>query len=260
MPDWLYYVLALCIHELFHYIAAKLFYKQGIMIGLTAGGFLAKWKGPQPEKSRQCAIYAMGPTGNFAAALVISIIPVSAAVKNKLINANIFIGLFNLIPLCPMDGGNILLIVLYDFIGLSRAYTVMERIGLRIRLLLIAAGLVLCIFDNNPSLLLAIVFIPGTKFMKRTVKRLNLNALIHRKERILKRRSYPVRHILVLKEVLLGEVLSLIDYDQFHIIHIADDTMKLICEITEQQLIDAIVKENAAKTLEEVFLKPPNVF
>jgi len=100
---------------------------------------------------------------------------------------------------------------------------------------------------------------PGAKSMKRTVKSLNLNALIHRRERILKRRAYPVRHILVLKEVLLGEVLSLLEYDQFHIIHIADETMKLICEITEQQLIDAMVKENAAKTLEEVFLKPTDV-
>jgi hypothetical protein len=64
---------------------------------------------------------------------------------------------------------------------------------------------------------------------------------------------------LVLKEVLLGEVLSLIDYDKFHIIHIADKTMKILCQITEQQLIDAMVKENAAKTIEEVFLKPPDV-
>lgn len=100
----------------------------------------------------------------------------------------------------------------------------------------------------------------GYQIDKRAVKSLNLNALIHRRERILKRSSYPVRHILVLKEVLLGEVLSLIDYDQFHIIHVADKTMKLLCQITEQQLIDAMVEENAAKTVEEVFLKPPDVF
>lgn len=259
MPDWLYYILALCIHELFHYIAGKLFFKQGMTIGLTVGGFRAEWKGLQPEKSRQCVIYAMGPIGNFAAALVISLIPVSDAVQKKLIYSNIFIGLFNLIPLCPMDGGNILLIILYDFLGLDRTYEIMKRIGLRVRLMLIAAGLVMCVVENNPSLLIAIAFIPDMKSIKRTVKSLNLNALIHRRERILKRGSYPVRHILVFKELLLGEVLSLIDYDQFHIIHVADKTMKLICQITEQQLIDAMVEENAAKTVEEVFLKPPDV-
>ena len=259
MPEWLYYVLALCIHELFHYIAGKSFYRQEMTIGLTAGGFRAEWKGLVPEKSRQCVIYAMGPIGNFAVALVISLMPVSAAIQKKLIYSNIFIGLFNLIPLCPMDGGNILLIMLYDFLGLDRTFAIMKKIGLRVRILLIAAGLVMCVIENNPSLLIAIVFMPGTKSIKRAVTSLNLNALIHRRERILKRGSYPVRHILVLKEKLLGEVLSLIDYDQFHIIHVADETMKLICQITEQQLIDAMVKENAAKTVEEVFLKPPDV-
>lgn len=260
MPEWLYYVLALCIHELFHYVTGKIFYKQGMTIGLTAGGFRAEWKGLGPEKSRQCAICAMGPIGNLVSALAISLMPINAAVQKKLIQSNIFIGLFNLIPLCPMDGGNILLIMLYDFFGLDRTFTIMKKIGLRVRFVLIAAGLVMCVIEKNPSLLIVIAFVPGTKSIKRAVKSLNLNALIHRRERILKRSSYPVRHILVLKEVLLGEVLSLIDYDQFHIIHVADKTMKLLCQITEQQLIDAMVEENAAKTVEEVFLKPPDVF
>jgi stage IV sporulation protein FB len=228
-------------------------------IRLTAGGFRAEWKGPMPEKSRQCVICAMGPIGNFITALMIALLPINASIKNKLIHANIFIGSFNLIPLCPMDGGNILLIILYDFLGLDRAFTIMKQISLKVRLVLIAAGLVMCVIGNNPSLLIAIAFVPGTRAIKRTVKSLNLNAFIHRRERILKRGSYPIRHILVLKEVLLGEVLSLIDYDKFHIIHIADKTMKILCQITEQQLIDAMVKENAAKTIEEVFLKPPDV-
>lgn len=260
MPEWLYYAFALCIHEFFHFTAGKLFYKQGMKVGFTAGGFRAEWKGLMPEKSRQCVIYAMGPIGNFAACLLIFLVPASADVKNRLVRANTFIGLFNLIPLCPMDGGNILLILLYGFLGKDRTFIIMKRIGLTVRLVLIAAGLVLCIIESNPSLLAAIAFVPGTKSMKRTLKALNLNALIHRRQRIIRRGSYPVRHILVLKEVLLGEVLSLIDYDQFHIIHIADKTMKLICQITEQQLIDAIVKENTAKTLEEVFLKSTDVF
>jgi len=145
MPEWLYYILALCIHECFHFITGKLFYKQGMKIRLTAGGFRAEWKGLKPEKSHQCIICAMGPIGNFAAALVITLLPINAAIQDKLIHANIFIGLFNLIPLCPMDGGNILLVILYDFLGLDRAFTIMKSIGLKIRLVLIAAGLVLTI-------------------------------------------------------------------------------------------------------------------
>ncbi len=82
---------------------------------------------------------------------------------------------------------------------------------------------------------------------------MNLDALIRRKERILKKKAYPVRHILVLKELSLGQALLLLDYDQYHILHIADRELKVLRQVTEQQLIDAILSENTGKTLEEAF-------
>jgi len=47
----------------------------------------------------------------------------------------------------------------------------------------------------------------------------------------------------------------LLDYDKYHIIHIADENLKILLEVTEQQIIDAILEHNVGKTLEEVFLK-----
>jgi len=83
---------------------------------------------------------------------------------------------------------------------------------------------------------------------------LNLSALLRRRERILKKRVFPVRHILLLKDVNLGEAVLFLDYDRYHIIHIADDNLGILMQITEQQLIDAIMDLNAGKTLEEAFI------
>jgi CRISPR/Cas system-associated endonuclease Cas3-HD len=46
----------------------------------------------------------------------------------------------------------------------------------------------------------------------------------------------------------------LLDYDKYHIIHIADENLNILKEVTEQQVIDAILMHNVGKTLGEVFL------
>ena len=129
----------------------------------------------------------------------------------------------------------------------------MQRFGSIIRVLLLLIGLYLTMRFKNPSLFITIALLPGIQSVKRSVNRLNLDALIRRKERILKKKAYPVRHILVLKEISLGEALLLLDYDQYHILHVADQQLQVLCQVTEQQLINAMMCQTAGKTLEEAF-------
>lgn len=256
MDEWICFVVSLLIHEAFHLVTGHLVYKQGFRIFPTPAGFRGRWNNFQPERMEQCMICAAGPLGNLVMAAVFMLVPLNIDILNDLARASLFIGVFNLIPLYPMDGGNILLVFLYYYVGSKRAYLVMKRIGQGIRYFLLIAGLLLIIYYRNPSLFLAVVFLPGKKSIKRSVNRMNLNALIRRRERILKKKAYRIRHILVLKDVRLIEALLLLDYDQFHIIHIANQNLDLIKEITEKQLMDAIVGENSNMTLEEAFLNP----
>lgn len=254
MIGWSSFLVALLIHEAFHMLAGHLIYKQGIRISLTPAGFRAAWIKSQPGKWAQCVICAAGPFGNLLSAFVFMLIPASTVIFRDLTKANLFIGIFNLIPLYPMDGGNILLVFLYKYVGSKRAYPIMKQTGQGLRIFLLTAGLYLIIRHKNPSLFLTVVFLPEAKSVKRSVNRLNLNALIRRKERILKKRAYCIRHILMLKSVCLGEAILLLEYDQFHIIHIADENLDLIKEISEKQLIDAIISKSSDITLEEAFL------
>jgi stage IV sporulation protein FB len=254
MVRWLSFLISLLIHEAFHLITGHLLYKRGIRVSLTPAGFRGTWNNSQPGKRAQCLICAAGPLGNISVAVILMLIPIDIEVLRDLARANLFIGVFNLIPLYPMDGGNILLIFLYKYVGSKRTYSILIQIGRVIRIFLLVTGLVLIFAYRNPSLFLAVIFLPETKSIKRSVNRLNLNALIRRKERIIKKRAYRIRHVLMLKDVRLGEAILLLDYDQFHIIHIADENLVLLKEISEKQLIDAIVSKSSDATLEEAFL------
>jgi len=254
MRQVLVYFTAILIHELFHVFAAQVLFREEIDIALLPSGFSGRWKRFQPERWVQCVICSFGPVGNVFAAVVSKVFLPESQLKTDFVKANLFIGVFNLIPLYPMDGGSILLILLYNRVGTDKTLRVMKKLGFWLRILLLATGVYIMIGYKNPSLLLAIVSLPGTGNMRRTVKHLNLDSLIRRRERILKKRTYQVRDILVIKDVCLGEVMLLLDYDKYHIIHIADENLNILKEVTEQQVIDAILMHNVGKTLGEVFL------
>ncbi|WP_252891092.1 site-2 protease family protein [Thermoclostridium stercorarium] len=82
------------------------------------------------------------------------------------VTANLLIGVFNLIPLYPLDGGNILLVLLYGRVGTDRTYEIMKMVGRGIRGLLLAAGIYILISGKNPSMLLTIIFLPGLGTVK----------------------------------------------------------------------------------------------
>ncbi len=253
MPVWFYYIVSVILHEIFHLLTGRIFFREEIKIRFLPGGFRASWKNFQPGKLEQCIICAAGPAGNILIAALFLFLPVDDVFRKEFIKANLFIGLFNLIPLYPMDGGSIMLVVLYSLVGSSRTLKIMETTGKLTGAFLLAAGLYLLLIYKNPSLFITMALLPGIKSIKRSVNRLNLDAFLRRKERILKKRVFPVRHILVLKNISLGEAVLLLDHDRFHIILVADENMKIIMQLSEQQLVDAIINQDAGKTIEEVF-------
>jgi stage IV sporulation protein FB len=251
----LLYLAAILLHEIFHIIAARVLFREKLGIVFLPTGFVGRWKNFQPEKWKQCIIFAFGPFGNFLSAAFIAVIPLQWNDKVELVRANLIIGAFNLIPLYPMDGGSILLVLLYNRVGSNRAYKIMKKISGTVKIILQIMGLYILIFHNNFSMVACIILLPGIASIKKAVESLNLNSLIRRKQRFLKRKFYEMRSILIYKNVSLGDALLLLDYDRYHIIHIADDNLNILCQVSEQQVINAMLEHNVGTTLDEVFIK-----
>ncbi|MFM2012009.1 MAG: putative zinc metalloprotease Rip3 [Planctomycetota bacterium] len=132
------------LHELGHALAARRFGRPTLDITLLPIGGIARIQGSKIDPWSDGWIAIAGPMVNFAIALVltlgiflglfpamdlskISISDLSWA--QQLLIANIAIGVFNLLPLFPLDGGRILRCLLCYFTSRESAIDVSARIG-----------------------------------------------------------------------------------------------------------------------------------
>jgi stage IV sporulation protein FB len=81
---------------------------------------------------------------------------------------------------------------------------------------------------------------------------MNLASLLNRKQRIKKKKLYPVREFAAMGNCFLQEVIQRLDYDCFHIIYILNEDMRIIGRITEQDLINAIQTYSCESKISDV--------
>ena len=90
------------------------------------------------------------------------------------------------------------------------------------------------------------------RLLEETVSNMNLASLLNRKQRIKKKKLYPVREFAAMGNCSLLEVIQRLDYDCFHIIYILNEDMGIIGRITEQDLINAIQVYNCESKICDV--------
>ncbi len=242
-------VIAILIHEGFHIIASRIFGVALYAFRPSIVGIRARLKGTLSYK-KQVAVYMAGPFGNFLIAVFL------INTKGFLINlfeANLAIGFFNLLPLYPLDGGQIFIIISYKLMGSNRTFRIAKRLSLMIKICLVMTGILQLVLFVNPSLLMAAMFIPGGRLLEETVSIMKLESLLNRKQRIKKKKLYPVKEIAAMGNCSLLELIHRLDYDCFHIIYILNDNMEITGRITEQDVINAIQSYNYEKKIYDVF-------
>jgi stage IV sporulation protein FB len=226
---------AVIIHELFHMLAAHVFGVALYSFRPTLVGIRARLKNTRSYK-KQIIIYFAGPFGNFIASLCLYN---TEGFLSNLFEANVAIGLFNLLPVYPLDGGQILIIILYKLMGSSRAFRLAKKLAIVFKVILLSVGIIQIILFKNPSLLIAAVILPGTGLMEEAVSFMKLENLLNRKQRILKKGVYYAGTIVAMEDLTIGDVMQKLDYDRFHIIYILNRDMEIIGRITEQDIIKA---------------------
>jgi Zn-dependent protease len=148
------------LHELGHALVARRYGIHTRRIVLLPIGGIAQLEG-QPQTPRQeLAIALAGPAVNFAIAAVLFVLsglvgaPSGWGLLGSLMFANLALGLFNLLPAFPMDGGRALRAILATRVGGRRATEVAAYIG---KVAAIAFGII-GLF-TNPMLVIIAVFI-----------------------------------------------------------------------------------------------------
>ncbi len=128
------------LHELGHALMARRFGIQTADITLYPIGGVARLARLPRAPGAELLISLAGPAVNFAIAAVLALLVPAGAVTlgsatglgrylSDLMLVNLGLGLFNLIPAFPMDGGRVLRALLSGYLGRARATSVAARIG-----------------------------------------------------------------------------------------------------------------------------------
>jgi Zn-dependent protease len=159
---------SIVLHELGHALMARRYGIKTADITLYVIGGVARLERMPRSAGPELLIALAGPAVNFAIVLVLaSLIGLAEFVGlpypefvGTVLNLNAFLGLFNLLPIFPMDGGRVLRAVLSGPLGRVRATEIAAMLG---RVIAVAGGLyALTQFNWQLAMLAFFVFMAAT--------------------------------------------------------------------------------------------------
>lgn len=142
-------VLAAALHELGHYAAMRALGCRLQALRLTACGAEMELSSARTVPYvHELIITLCGPLTNLFLALLCANLPLSSEMQYLFAGVNISLGLFNLLPIYPMDGGNCLQILLVISFGDVRGRALAHGVSWMISLLLLLLGIIAFAFHH----------------------------------------------------------------------------------------------------------------
>jgi Zn-dependent protease/CBS domain-containing protein len=149
--------LSVLAHELAHSLVATAHGLRVRGITLHVFGGVSEMQDEPPDPRAEFLIAIVGPLASFAiagvlwAALAAGIVPGGAprAIVLYLLTVNVVVGVFNLVPGFPLDGGRVLRAALWRWTGaLGRATAIASQVGRAFAIALMAVGVVQIVYGE----------------------------------------------------------------------------------------------------------------
>ncbi len=160
-----------------------------------------------------------------------------------IIFSSLAIGIFNLVPALPLDGGRIFRSFLTLIFGYKKATDITSVVSKIIALGLIALNLyLLTIGSYNFTLIMIGIFIFYQSTKEREIAFYStLKDITNKKENLNETGSMMSQHITVLPEITIGEIFKQFSANKFHIIYVLDQDYALKGIITEDEILNGII-------------------
>lgn len=246
------------IHELAHCCAGKYFNIQISEIKLFAFGGVAKSNRDIETNPREEIMIALaGPLSNFL--LLALILPIVHLLNIKIegmvqlfLITNLSIGLFNLLPILPLDGGRILRGVIGYYIGVKKATTIVIKLGYFLCALLFTIGIYLTIVYNVEYIFLSMVsiyIITSNKKEKEKIEYIFIKNLVLKKKSLFSEGTMEAKYMIAMDFIEVKKIFDEFTLEKYHIITVINSRGKVIGSLSESEIIDAVIKYNNNITL-----------
>ena len=245
---------SMLLHEAGHIAAAGICGIKTDAVSVSVLGFSAKIPISRCGKKELIFIYSAGPALNLLIFLAAFILEHMLAGEREYLTllsvSNLLMGLFNLLPVIPLDGGRLMYELLSGGIGSNAAGRAVRLLAWAVSSLMIGAGVYqLFITTYNASLIIIGLYIIITLRTARLESALmGIREIIYRRSRLVRRGIYPARDLVVMRDTLLRESIKNMDFDRFHIIYVLDDDLHIIGTYTENEIMDGLAQYNEEMT------------
>ncbi|MCY6484291.1 M50 family metallopeptidase [Clostridium aestuarii] len=237
--------LLVFIHELVHYLTAKRLGFKGVDIEILPIGTVLKLKKlDEAEPKEDLIISLSGPLSNLFLAFVFYLL--NRILPNYylrlLCTTNLTLGAFNLIPALPLDGGRILRDILSFRTLYKRANRITVKVSMIIGFFMLSSFGILFLHgikNINIGIIGVFIIIISYKEKERIVY-LIMGDIIRKKYKFMKKGYIENKSISIYYKKTLLEALSIVDKNKYNIFTVLNSDMKVINNIYENELIEAL--------------------
>ena len=209
------------------------------------------------NKKEKLQIYLSGPFANFIIICIFWCIGIASnnILIDKMININISLLFFNLLPAYPLDGARVLEILLSQKILYRRANDIISKISYTIGVILLVIFIIVFAYSGviNVSILIASIAICLiTRSEEKSAMYILMGNIFVKRNKLLRNKYIENKSISVYYKQGLANVMSMVDKNRFNIFYVLDDDLKVVFIMNEDELIEAL-KLYGNITLEEYF-------
>ncbi|NMA96227.1 MAG: hypothetical protein GX974_09340 [Clostridiales bacterium] len=246
--------MAILIHELAHVLTARALGLQVKQIEMYPFGGLIKIETYlELDPGNEIIISLAGPIINTVVVIVYLALSMrfQIDVNEDFIRANLMLASFNILPALPLDGGRAVRAMLSREIGLKRATNIMANGGIVLSIFLIVSGIYAAINGvfNITIFIIAAFLIYANIDQKKAADYIAFRDIYRKRDTLMEKGSMDTRYIMILDDTTLPNVVKKFIPNRYHYINVIDYKMQKLGVISENQLIEGMIKYGADMTV-----------